>query len=108
MTVIEAANGNPGALMCVLGLVKEANPIDGIKILMKIEELKITGTDLYVLFSDLCNKDYGLMAYLCSNVPNDVLKDASSRQDYSGRELVEKFVTEYGAMNFIANMRDKF
>ena len=87
---IRLSKGNPGALTCVVELLKE-HPMPALTILPKVEELNIVGTDLYVFWSDLCNKDYELMVQLCHNCPDNILKDACSRQDYSGRELVKPY-----------------
>jgi len=58
--VMEMAQGNPGALQCIMDILN--NDIDtsvaGLTILPKIKKLDIRGTDLYVFWSDLCNKDY--------------------------------------------------
>lgn len=90
-TVMKFSKGNPGAMTCLMGLITEAL-IPALTILPKIEKLEIYGTDLYVFWSDLCNKDYDLMVKLCKDCPDDILKDACSRQDYSGRELVKPYL----------------
>jgi hypothetical protein len=90
--ILRLSNGNPGAATCVIGLIENENPVNSLVILDKIERCKILGTDLYVFWSDLCEKDYDKMAKLAGKVPDDVLKDACSRQDYSGRELVKNYL----------------
>ena len=35
------------------------------------------------------------MAHLCGTVPNDILKEACSKQDYSGRGLVKEYVESF-------------
>lgn len=94
MTILQLAKGNPGALSCLLGM-RNLNPFQGLVILDVVENLNIVGSDLYVLWSDLCNKDYNLMAHLCIEVPGHILKDASSRQDYSGIELLKQYILEF-------------
>lgn len=94
--VLTLSKGNPGALTCLMGIINTDDIKDmvaGLTILPKIKELDIVGTDLYVFWSDLCNKDYEKMAELCKTCPNDILKDACSRQDYSGRELVKEYLS---------------
>jgi len=92
--VMEMAQGNPGALQCIMDILN--NDIDtsvaGLTILPKIKKLDIRGTDLYVFWSDLCNKDYQKMALLCDQCPEGILKDACSRQDYSGIQLVKEYI----------------
>lgn len=89
------AQGNPGAFVCLMGLLKYEDLVAQVVIILKIKKLEIFGTDLYVLWSDISNKDYALMAYLCENVPENVLKDASSRQDYSGIELCKPYILQF-------------
>ena len=92
--IIEMSEGNPGALTCLMGfLAKDIKiAIAGLTILPKLKDLDITGTDIYVFWSDLCNKDYTLMADLCNKVPDDILKKACSKQDYSGREMIKPYL----------------
>lgn len=87
---MDMSQGNPGALNCLMGLITN-QLIPALIILPKLEKLGIKGTDIYVFWSDLCNKDYDLMVKLCNNCPDNILKDACSRQDYSGRELVKNY-----------------
>lgn len=91
--IISMSKGNPGAMNCLIGMMTGdiMNSVHGLTILPKIEKCKIEGTDLYVLWSDLCDKDYKKMAELCKNCPDDILIDACSRQDYSGIELVKEY-----------------
>lgn len=92
--IIQLSNGNPGAMVFLMGMISGdvQNSIAGITILPKIKSCGIKGTDLYVLWSDLCNKDYQLTAKLCRDCPDNILIDACSRQDYSGRELVKEYL----------------
>lgn len=90
------SDGNPGALTCLMGMLQGdiKDSIAGLTILPKIKKCNIKGTDIYVMWSDLCNKDYQVMATLCKNCPDDILIDACSRQDYSGRELIKDYLKE--------------
>jgi hypothetical protein len=59
-----------------------------------LEQTKsIRGTNLYVLWSDLCDKDLNKVEILCKNCPNDILEDACSRQDYSGINLIKEYIS---------------
>lgn len=93
------SNGNPGAMRCIQGLItgSDKDLLLGIDIIAKVEKLDITGTDLYVLWSDISNKDYGLMAHLCKTAPDKLLKEASSKQDYSGRITLREYIASYEA-----------
>lgn len=93
--IIEYSKGNPGAMTFLMELLKPENFISGITILQKLEEVKsLRGTNLYVLWSDLCNKDISKVVTLCNHCPNDILEDACSRQDYSGRNLIAKYLSK--------------
>jgi hypothetical protein len=90
--LMKYAQGNPGALTFMMELVAPENVINIIPIAIKLEEIpSLRGTNLYVLWSDLCNKDMNKVARLCKNCPNDILADACNRQDYSGRELIKPY-----------------
>lgn len=93
--VMELSMGNPGAMNCVMGMISPENAGLGIVILPKVKELGIKGTDLYILWSDISQKDYGLMAHLCKSAPSEALINASSKQDYSGRELLKDYIDSY-------------
>lgn len=91
--VIEWSQGNPGALAFLLGLLKPENLIASITISDKINKVEsLRGSNLYILFSDLCDKDYNKVEKLCTDCPDSVLADACSRQDRSGKALVAEFL----------------
>jgi hypothetical protein len=90
--LLNLSQGNPGALTFLMGLMESENIAFSLDVMAKIGTCQIKGTDLYVLWSDLCGKDYGKVHMLCIACPDEVLKDACSRQDYSGRELVTKYL----------------
>jgi hypothetical protein len=89
--LVDKAKGNPGAINFIVQIdyAKEeiANPIRE-----KIINCEIEGSDLYVLYSDLGGKSIEKTALICKSVPEDILKDACSRQDYSGRKLIAEFL----------------
>jgi hypothetical protein len=91
--LIEWSDGNPGAAVFLIGLFSDENIEYALPIMTKVERCKtLRGTNIYVLFSDLCNKDYALTAKLCKKCPDSILEDACSRQDYSGRELIKEYL----------------
>ena len=90
--LLPLADGNPGAMTFLIQIISDDNLIHCLPIMSKIESTGIKGTDLYVMYSDLCNKDMLLVKKLCLACPNDILIDACSRQDYSGRELVKEYL----------------
>lgn len=89
--LIDYANGNPGAMTFLIGLMKEPL-ILSYEVIDKITRCKIKGTNLWVLFSDLGNKDYTNVQMICSKVPDKVLIDACNRQDYSGITLIKPYL----------------
>lgn len=90
--IIKWANGNPGALTFLLELIDNKNTAKAMVIIPKLKETSIRGTNLYILWSDLCDKDMDKVYYLCINCPVNILEDACSRQDYSGKELVKNYL----------------
>lgn len=88
------SQGNPGALNFLMTLLSPQGIEYSIPIVNKIERTGIKGTNLYVMYSDLCNKDLSLVQKLCMNCPDDILINACSRQDYSGRELVKEYLLD--------------
>lgn len=92
-TMVNYSQGNPGALAFLVDLVKHPNSYASAQILETIKEYEsLRGTNLYVLYSDLCNKDIEKVSDVLFLCPQDVVEDACSRQDYSGRELINKYV----------------
>lgn len=92
--IIQWAEGNPGALIFLMELLRPENLIKSTLIFQRLDKLKsIRGTNLYVLWSDLCNRDISKVEQLCNNCPKNILESACNRQDYSGRELVAKYLT---------------
>jgi len=61
--------------------------------IVSLDSFGIYGTAIYVLWSDICGKDMPKMLAVLRSVQlgfftREVLRDACSRQDYSGREMV--------------------
>lgn len=91
--ILEWSKSNPGAMGALMGLFRPENVAKSVPIMAVLESCpSIRGTNLYVLFNDLCNRDYNLMLKLCVNCPGHILEDACNRQDYSGQELVAKYL----------------
>jgi len=94
-TIMEYGGGNMGAINCLMKTFADpdADVVNALLISSKLKACKsIRGTNLYVLYNDLCDGDIDKVARLCENVPDDILEDACNRQDYSGRELIKEFV----------------
>lgn len=96
--VVKMCEGNPGAINTLFQML-EPNGIDpddamgGYGAILMLDSIGIYGTDIYVLYSDICGKDLAKMLAVLRAVQfgffdRCVLKDAAHRQDYSGREMV--------------------
>lgn len=87
------AQGNPGAMQCLIevttmkGCQNQTLILDGLR---RMESIR--GTNLYVLYSDLADRNLDKMAELIEKVPSAELEDACNRQDYSGRKIVSKYL----------------
>ncbi|UHG93454.1 hypothetical protein [Spirosoma oryzicola] len=90
--LISWANGNPGAMQFLIQLYNSYVSISAPIIGMLEQATTIRGTNLYVLWSDLCDKDMNKVSHLCQHCPQDILEDACSRQDWSGRNLVAPYL----------------
>jgi len=96
---IKMCEGNPGAMTFIMEGMKESSNIDPdgfpeIGFILNADRCGIYGTDLYVLWSDLCGRDMTLSIALLRAtqlgiVSDELLADACSRQDYSGKGMIE-------------------
>lgn len=82
------SKGNPGAMHFLCELIMPGIPFRTVN---KVENSGIVGADLYVLWSDICEKDMKKVVQLMDDCPLPLLKDACSRQDYSGKEMVAQY-----------------
>lgn len=87
-SIFNYGQGNPGAISFLAML-------DGIGHFIIITKLdvatSIRGTNIWTLYSDICDQDMDKVIALCKNCPTALLEDACSRQDGSGKELVESY-----------------
>jgi len=97
--VKKMSEGNIGAMNALMIILKNNERIDpydafgGLGPILTLDIYGIYGTDIYVLYSDICEKNIShmlavLRAVQLSMFSQDVLKDACSRQDYSGKEMI--------------------
>lgn len=96
--IVKMSDGNPGAMNVLMQLL-QPNNIDpdnvmgGMGVILTLDSIGIYGSDIYVLNSDLCERNLAKMlavlrATQLGLFSRETLKDACHRQDYSGRELV--------------------
>lgn len=88
--IIKLSDGNPGALTAMMELMKQKNNVFNI---LALDSFGIYGTDIYILWSDICDRDTEKMEAVIIATQRglfskSVLKDVCSRQDGSGASLV--------------------
>jgi hypothetical protein len=97
--VIKMCEGNPGAITALMEILKCAKQVDpddfmgGLGKILALDTLEIYGTNIYVLWNDICDRNTSKMiavlsAYLLGFISDQLLKDACHRQDRSGREII--------------------
>lgn len=97
--LVKMSDGNPGALACLMEIMSKATRIDpqgamgGLGPILSLDTHGIYGTDIYVLWSDVCDKSTPKMlavlrACQLGLFNPSIVADASSRQDYSGVGMV--------------------
>ncbi|MCC4228408.1 hypothetical protein [Zunongwangia profunda] len=88
---IQWSQGNHGALAFLMELSRQDEETAQVIGQCLMINYKIRGANLYVLWSDLCDRNIEKVKQLCENCPGDILTDACSRQDYSGKELINQY-----------------
>lgn len=97
------SDGNPGAINAMLEMstvtMKEKHPLDVFYPLLGLDGWGIYGTDIYVLWSDICDKDSEkavkvIKAAQQGLIDSDLLKLACSKQDYSGKDMINMEVLD--------------
>lgn len=96
--VIKMSDGNPGAMTALMEMLESSNidpdgAMGGLVPILSLDTHGIYGTDIYVLHSDICGREMPktlavLRACQLGFFSGTVLRDACSRQDYSGRDMV--------------------
>ena len=96
---MKMCEGNPGAMTFIIEGFKESEGIDpdglgNIGFVLNADRCGIYGTDLYILWSDLCGMDIVLSIALLRAtqlgiISDDLLADACSRQDRSGKGMID-------------------
>ncbi len=97
--LVKMSDGNPGALTALIECMKdkETDPdsfMGGMGVALSLDTLGIYGTDIYVLWSDICNRDTvkfiaAVRAHQLGFISGLLLTDACSRQDSTGKDLID-------------------
>lgn len=97
--ITKMVEGNMGAMNVCMSLIKEGEKIDpqnimgGFGFILDLDREGIYGTDIYVFWNDICNRETSKMVAVLRAVQlvffsGKVLANACHRQDYSGRSMV--------------------
>lgn len=97
--VAKMSDGNPGAMAAMMEIIQNGAKIDpdgfmgGFGCILSLDTHGIYGSDIYVLHSDICDRDLPKTLAVLRSVqlgflPESTLKNACSRQDYSGKTMV--------------------
>ena len=97
--ILKMSEGNPGAATTLMEMLKEGGKIDpdsafaGFTGIINLDSFGIYGTNIYILYSDICGRDVlktlaVLRAVQLGLFNREILREACSRQDYSGKSLV--------------------
>lgn len=91
--IVRLSDGNSGALnfLCKLFALEDDEKLSHF-IISKIICMGINGTDVYILYNDLGERDINKVYHICDRVPSEVLKDACSKQDRSGVLLIKPYM----------------
>lgn len=89
--IIKWAEGNPGAMNFLEEVLYHEKMNFIVPKLTKFDSIR--GTSLWILYSDLCEKNMDKVVSLLNNCPQNILEDACNRQDRSGRKLVSKYIS---------------
>lgn len=93
------ADGNHDAVTALIHLCEDAPDVDpdstlqGMGLLFQLEDYGITGSAIWILFSDICDKSTVktmavLRAVQLGYLSPSILKSACDRQDRSGKQLI--------------------
>jgi len=96
--IIKMADGNPGAARALMELLTDSttdpdSALGGVGKILSLDDYGIYGTDVYVFYNDICERDVKKMIGVMRAVQlglfeAETLRDACSRQDRSGKDLV--------------------
>lgn len=98
--VIKMSEGNPGAISVLYKLLQpKTNLIDPDTVMgrlgniLSLDTLGIYGADIDVLMNDICGNDMVKFITVIRSpqlgfLKEEVLRDACSRRDYSGRDMI--------------------
>lgn len=99
IAISKLSEGNPGAINACCLLIKNGGSVypygNSFDYIMMLDKLGIYGTDIYILWSDICKRDLAKMIAALRIAMKDankaeLLRNACGRQDYSGLKLLQE------------------
>lgn len=99
-TLAKMSQGNPGALTAMMDMMKYAKEVDPDSAfeeytpILNLKSFEIFGTDIYVLWNDLCDRNSAkaitlLRAVQLGELSRTTLQIACSKQDRSGKSMID-------------------
>jgi len=103
-SILHVSDGNPGAIKALMEVINSTETQvltqeERIAIMTALRDGNIHGADIYVFWSDICDKDLKCMAFIAKNTSSDLLVKACAVEDYSGRVLLKKQLSLYKSSN---------
>lgn len=97
--IVKMSEGNPGAMTALMEILNKGAEIDpddfmgGLGAVLSLDSDGIYGTDIYVLWSDICDRNTAKMlsvlrACQLGFFNRQTLIDACNRQDRSGKNMI--------------------
>ena len=99
--VVKMSDGNPGAMNALMQMLQPENQeidpdsiMGGMMKVLALDALGIYGSDIYILHNDICDRDMVKMfavlrAHQLGFLNGSILKYACSRQDRSGKSMID-------------------
>ena len=98
IVISKMAGNNFGAMDVVIKILQDKiidpdNLLEGVGTIIMLDNFGIYGTDIYVLYNDICERNLVKMIAVLRSVQlgifdRTILKDACHRQDRSGKDMV--------------------
>lgn len=97
--IVKMSEGNPGATVALMELYTKSDKIDpdaaigSFAALLSLDSFEIYGTDIYVLWNDICNRNTVdtvavIRATQLGLLDQSILKRACGQQDRSGCDMI--------------------
>lgn len=90
ITFQSLSKGNGGALAFLVKL--STSPEVPVRTVAKVQSSGLVGWQLHVLFADICDYDLKKVVNLMDKCPLNVLREACSRHDRSGKQLLAEYL----------------